>query len=891
MNDKDAPDPGRARTLDEFVVQLRALKVWAGNPSISEITRRIHQGWRAAGRPAGELPARATVGYCMRTGRSRPNPDLLLAVVAALVGGDPATVHTWRQALRVVMGEADATGYVTATDRLPDDVAGFTGRVDILDRAAAALADGSVCVVEGMAGIGKTALAVRLAHRLLADSAAERVLFVNLRGFDSQHRPADPAAVLESFLRLLGIAGERIPHSLERRAAAFRRALAGTGTLVVLDNASGTAQVAPLLPGLPSCPVLVTSRTSLRSLPEACRVPLPVLRPDESMALLGQAAGTARIDADPHTAGRIADLLGHLPLALTVIGAHVREHLDWPLTDYPLALTALAMEGGVRAALTLSDRGLTPPARRLLRLLALHPGPDIDLFAAAALAGQDAGTTEEQLTALTVASLLTQEVPGRHTFHDLTHAYALERAHLDHSATHTRQALTRLFDYYTDATEAACHRSDGASEAEHWLDAELPNLLATAAHGHPRHTLHLSVALRRHLRGRARHDQARSLHEHALTVACATANPAAELDALVGLGHVHYLQGRHEQATDCYERALRIARATSDRTGQREAIYGLGHVHGIQGRHEQAVDCLQQALDIARAIDDGIGQHDALAGLGHISYLQGMYQRADDCFEEALRVARATSNRRGEQNALYGLGFVNWALGDQGKAAERFEQVLRLARTTGDPAGNPTGEIYALRGLGFVHWAQGRAEQAGECYRRALHIARASGNHHGELYALAGLGNVQCMRGHHQQAIGHYRHALRIGVETGDRNGQVEANLGLAHCQHSRDRHHDAITAYRAALDLASGLGQPRDAARAHDGLAHVNRALGDHDQANHHWRAALTLLATRGTEHTEDPRVSVATIHAHLTAKACPANCVMNSLPSAGTFAVSKTG
>lgn len=890
-----APDPAQARTLDEFALQLRSLKVWAGNPSITVITQRIHRAWRAAGRPRGEWPARATVGYCFRTGRVRPNPDLMLAVVAALLDGDPGALAAWRASLRAVLGDAEAAGWVSASDRLPDDVADFTGRVGVLRHvlhdltaAPAGSGDRPICVIEGMAGIGKTAFAVHLAHRMMAADLADHTLFVNLHGVDPRHPPASPVAVLESFLRVLGVPGEQIPHTLDGRAALYRRRLATTRTLVMLDNAAGADQVVALLPGSPRCPVLVTSRTALPDVAGARHLRLPVFARAEATHLLRRAAGADRVSAAPDTAGHIVDLLGYLPFAVSVIGRHLKDHPDWALPDYPPALAALALEGGVRAALALSDSTRPAPARRLLRLLALHPGTDIDAAAAAELSDQDIEATRRHLASLTTANLLHERVPGRYALHDLTHAYAAERAGLDLPGSHTRAALSRLFDHYAGTAEAAAgiaypYEATGggpggsgafgeARQAEQWLDAELDNLLATATHaadnGWPEHTLRLSATLHRHLRTRARHDHAGSLHRCALATARATGNSSGELVALIGLGHIHYLQGQHRRAAECFTTARRLAGETGHRTGEREALLGLGHIHGIQGRPDQAVGCFERALRVARAAGHPTGEHDALYGLGHIHYLQSRYAMAAECFTGALLVAQSVDHRTGEQNALYGLGFVHEMLGRYREAADLFRQMLQVARMTGSPAGSPTGELYALRGLGYVHYAQGQYQDAVRHCRRALGIAQATGNRHGEQRALVDLGNIRVAQRRYRRGASHHRNALRIAGETGDPNGEFEAHLGLGRCHRATGQHHDALAAHRTALHLASTLGQPRDQARAHDGLAHTHEVLGNHVEAHRHWRTALHLLTTAGTSHTEDPQVTTAAIRTHLAGR-----------------------
>lgn len=442
-------DPGKARTMDEFIGELRLLKAWAGGPSITEITRRVHQDWRRAGRPRTEWPARSTIGNCFLPGRRRPNPDLLLAVVRALVGGDEATVALWRQALRTVLGEAEAAARVRACDRLPAGPSPLLGRTRAASAVAAALTaarrPGAV-VLEGTAGVGKTSLALHVARRIAArSSTGAPVLFARLRGSAPTGPAADPAAVLETFLRLLGVTGDRIPHGVTARAALYRQLLRGTSALVVLDDAADAEQVRPLLPGDPACRTLVTSRRVMRALPGATRLTVEPLAPDDSVALLRRTAGAEPRATDTAAFRRIAADLGHLPLALTLIGRHMRQHTGWTLADYHSeTVVPLALEEGVRAAIAASDAQTPPDSRKLLRLLALHPLDRMDTARAVALAGECGQAVRRHLDALCAAHLLTETGPGRFRMPALVRAYAEERVGLDVPATSIRQALCRV---------------------------------------------------------------------------------------------------------------------------------------------------------------------------------------------------------------------------------------------------------------------------------------------------------------------------------------------------------------------------------------------------------------------------------------------------------------
>ena len=252
----------------------------------------------------------------------------------------------------------------------------------------------AISALEGVAGVGKTRLAVHAGHLLLRERAVERVLFVNLRGFhpDRSQPPADPAAVLDGFLRLVGVPGQQIPHEPAARAAAYRDRLTGTRTLVVLDNAAGADQVRPLLPGVPGCPTLVTSRRSLTDLRPATRLAVDAFAPEEALSFLSGAVPDVPAGPDPEAVARIARRCGYLPQALSLISGHIRGTAEWTLTDHADRLDERhrerRLDTAVELALSLSYQDLAAP-QRLLRLAALHPGQDFDGYAAATLADTD----------------------------------------------------------------------------------------------------------------------------------------------------------------------------------------------------------------------------------------------------------------------------------------------------------------------------------------------------------------------------------------------------------------------------------------------------------------------------------------------------------------------
>jgi tetratricopeptide (TPR) repeat protein len=793
------PDPGHAGTLDDLVERLRLLKVWAGDPSYEWIKDRVNAAWAAAGRPAGEAAGKTTIVACFRPGRRRLNTDLVIAVVQAL-HPDVGYVTQWRQALRVIGGQARAAAQVRVQDRLPQGLAGFTGRTAELDRLRHALRHGQhngsavvISAIAGMAGIGKTQLAIHAGHLLTRERRFDRVLFVNLRGFhvDPAQPPADPVAVLDGFLRLLGVPGQQIPHDLPARAAAYRNRLAGTRTLVVLDNAADAEQVRPLLPETSGCLALVTSRRSLTDLHPAVHLTVDVFAPEEALAFLAQAASGVPVGPDPNAAARIAHRCGYLPLALGLVAGHIRATPGWTLTEHADRLDerhhGRRLDTGVELALDLSYRHLPTDRQRLLRLAALHPGQDLDAHAAAALADTDLPTAHAHLDHLRRDHLLQQAAPGRHTFHDLIRAYATGRANDEDPPSARRAALTRLFDHYlaTAATAmdilhpAEAHRRPripppgthtpaltDRDTAHAWLDTERPALVAvvahTATHGWPSHTTRLSTILYRYLAG-GRHADALTVHEHAHHAAHHTGDRTGQAHALDHLGATYLQLGRPGPAANRFRAALRLFRQAGDPVGEAHALLGLGIVETQLGRYGPATDHLQHALILYAQASDRTGEASALVNLGNIAARLTHHRTAADHFEQALVLFRQAGDRTGEARTLANLGVTHTHLGWSEPAADHLEQALALCRKARDR----TGEAGALNGLGEAAHTAGRPADALTHHTAAHTIATDIGGLHQQARAHTGLGHAHHTLNNPTLARHHYQHALTLYTHLG----------------------------------------------------------------------------------------------------------------------------
>jgi DNA-binding SARP family transcriptional activator len=352
-----------------------------------------------------------------------------------------------------------AAPVVVPPAQLPAHDPNFVGRRAHLTRLDELLAvvtqrDGPVvCTVTGSAGVGKTALALHWSRRV-RDHFPDGQLYVDLRGFDQLAPPAPPADVLGDFLTALGVAPHAVPAGLAARAALYRTVSSGRRLLVVLDNASDTEQVRPLLPGAAGCFVVVTSRHALTGLVAggAHRVPVDVMPVDEAAALVAQRVGPRRRAREPFAVDRIVERCGRLPLALTIVAARAAGNPRLSLTGLAAELSDSrrgldALNGGdtgsdVRAAFSWSYRRLDPESGRMFRLLGLSPGTDITVAAAGSLAGIPPARARVLLSSLARVHLLAEHRPGRYVMHDLLRRYAGELA-TDLDSGHGRTAAIR----------------------------------------------------------------------------------------------------------------------------------------------------------------------------------------------------------------------------------------------------------------------------------------------------------------------------------------------------------------------------------------------------------------------------------------------------------------
>ena len=683
---------------------------------------------------------------------------------------------------------------------LPYDTPDFAGRSAELGQLTRSQPSGvmTISAIDGMAGIGKTALAIHAAHQL-AGCFPGGQLFVDLQAHTAGQAPLEAGAALGILLRQLGVPAESIPASAADRAAQWRAELADRRVVVVLDNAAGTHQVRPLLPGSSGSLILITSRRRLTGLDGVQALSVDPLPAVDALGLFTRITGD-RARAEPAAVLDVLELCGFLPLAVRIAAARLVHRPQWTveylagrLRDQGRRLAELTTsERSVATAFRLSYQYLDPGQQRMFGLLGLHPGRHIEAHAAAALADVPPETAEALLEDLLDAHVLLQHEPGRYTFHDLLRDHARTTVQAGETGAARDEALTRLLDHYLSTASAAVDllypysthlrpRSwepqtstmpfggADAAAAAGWLDAERANLIAAGIHAAetswPAHAVSLAATLHRYLDDHGLHADALALHTQALHATRRIGDKPAEVHALLNLSVIHWRQGSYDRSAGFSRQALELSRQTGERLGEARAWYRLGAGHLRQRDYDRALDCYQHSLELNRQLGEQLGEANVLGNLGLVYERLGRYEQAHAHHRQAL---------------------------------DRYRQL-----------GTKGGQATTLGNLGLVYRRQGHYEQARAYHQQALDLFRELGYQRDQAEALNGLGEAAQATGDPAQAVADHDAALALARAAANRPEQARALNGLAHAH--RDLGHLGLARDLAtqALDLYTGLGVP----------------------------------------------------------------------------------
>jgi DNA-binding SARP family transcriptional activator len=691
--------------------------------------------------------------------------------------------------------------------QLPAAVPDFTGRASFVAELSEVLAsaseeDGSrvmaVSALAGIGGVGKTTLAVHVAHRARGAFPGGQ-LYVDLQGAGG--RAAEPETVLGSFLRALGVQDSAVPESLAERAALYRSLLDGRRVLVLLDNARDAAQVRPLLPGTAGCAALVTSRVRMVDLAGAHLVDLDVMSPDEALALFTKIVGEERVRSERKAALDVVAACGFLPLGIRIAASRLAARRTWTvsvlaakLADERRRLDELqAGDLAVKATFELGYGQLEPAQQRAFRLLGLADGPDVSLAAAAAVLDLPADGAEDVLESLVDTSLLESAAPGRYRYHDLVRLYARACAERDEPSAEREAALSRLLDFYL-ATVAGGYLIErpGDRLVDHLERPAHPGLVFSDRHAAQDWLYSEAVSLLACVRQSARPGPLR----RAVDV----------LWAAVDLAESGANSREYEEVA---ARLRDAARDAGDPRSEARALMALAFVHQISGsKFDTAGQEAAQATVLADTCDDPLTACWGSNISGVVTLYQNRLTDAEAHFTRAAESFRRLGDRPGEASALCNLSRTHLATGRTGSAVALARQGTEMYDAMGHGLKGANGR-YAL---GLALTSSGRLAEATECLQRALRVFRDSRQRLWEGMTLFRLAELDLTARRPAPAAVNAETALTLlrGIGGEWRRGNVLTVLGRA--LHAMDQLDRAQVCWREALGIFDTLGAPEAA-------------------------------------------------------------------------------
>ncbi|SMC92907.1 ATP-binding protein [Kibdelosporangium aridum] len=697
-------------------------------------------------------------------------------------GDKPPTTELARRCDQVLEASGQLIALATSEGlprlaQLPAAAATFVGREHQLSQLDLALSGDMTgtpwtVAIDGPPGVGKTALALRLAHQV-KDRFPDGQLYVDLHGYSPDGQPSRPDVVLEEFLVALGTSAAAIPSSTSQRAALYRSLLDGSRILLVLDNARDSRQIEHLLPGSAGCGVIVTSRMRLGGLPirQDQRITLGPLSEEESILLLRTVIGTSRTDDEPEATAGLARRCGHLPLALRIAAERVATHPHHSVDELADELGAeeerldvLSTDDdsvAVRTVFSWSYRDLSGEAARMFRLIGLHRGPHLSVHAAAAMADIPVPHARRLLDRLVGVHLVQGLGGGRYRCHDLLRVYAAERALEEEPLEARNLAVQRVLHWYLQTCFEANHvlspqRFDpplepcpfslptltfgSYDEALAWCEAEMPNLIAA-----PRLALEYG-------------------------------EDAIAWKIPVGSFNFVFLRKRWSPWISAHELGIAGARRLGDRFGEAWTLNNVAHGFRELRRFKDAKEHLAEALEIRKQINDQVGLAWTLTAIGFVDCDQNEFAAAADSLFEALRIrseverehagneALLTANKQGQGIARASLGTALRELGRYDEALDELTQALDIFREIADKH----GEGYTLVKLGDLYARLRKPEDALANFEQALATRREIGDRWGEAETLHSRGRLLLDTGEAEAARESWHDALAIFTDLDD---------------------------------------------------------------------------------------------------------------------------
>jgi DNA-binding SARP family transcriptional activator/tetratricopeptide (TPR) repeat protein len=800
----------------------------------------------------------------------------LEAIHQRILRGEPAVTPS--------NGQYESAGPAPDTlDRDPQHLIGRDEELrELLATVAESLETGKHAVIyalDGMAGIGKTALAVRAAHRLRVHCSGGS-LQVDLRSYHPHQPPLEPREALIQLLEAvstpsaqLGAAG-----SVDALAALWRRRSSGRQLLLLLDDVLDAEQIRPLLPTAPGSIVLVTSRRRLSGLVDAQQRTVPLLGDASTSALLTRITGRD-FTAQRENMTRFSSHCGGLPLAVAVAAAHLRTRPAWNLGDLVERLTTATAAVGddnltapVRAALAMSYRALSATHRILLRRLAAHPGQDVGLHAAAVMAAMPRGEADLALDVLIEHHLVMETARHRYRLHDLVRAFALLQVKHEGDTVPTDDSVHCVLEFYL-ATAARAENIlrpyrrvldtaavspttetvalDTREVAQAWLDSESANLTAGAAYAHKRglhrHASLLPYFLAQHLDRHGHWQQAVDILRTALDAEAVKRGdaPGSPVTAqlMTDLAAAHIRTSDPDEASTCAAGALEIWRSCGDERGQADALIELGRAHWYARRPADAANAYEGAVDLCRRIGDQRGHVVAGYHLGIVQFELGHHDAAFAQARQSLKSARLQRDSTLQCDVMAALGEMYRLTGQDEQALDYFGQARVLADRQGDPH---TIAVLASN-MGAIQDRIGDHDAALASFDTALRIFRSLGDRRNEIDAMVYLARALTRVHAYEAAFARLTQAVLLAEHIQDplRHAQIHLETGRLH--QAQSCFSKAADSYRSSLIYAQEAASPLDQAHAHRALGDALSSLKDHSAAEEHWNEARDIYRRLG--------------------------------------------
>jgi tetratricopeptide (TPR) repeat protein len=764
---------------------------------------------------------------------------------------------------------------------MPPSSAGFVGREEEVQALTREEQPSSrqVKIIEGMPGVGKTALAVHVARKL-AERYPDGHLYLKFHTHEAGQVPLDAAEALRSLLAMVGVPVTPMPRSLHELTALWQHELQHRRWVIILDDVPDLDAIAPVLPETGSCLTLVTTRRRMADLPGSSVLSLDVLPPPDAIKLFTQIIGLEKAD-DPAAVAKAVRLCGYLPLAIGLTASRLRDGGLTTVSEFVgdvMELSAIpdgigAANRQLMSAFELSYQSLGGDQQKVFRHLGMSPCPDFTVYTAAAVAGIPVSEAENALAALLDRHLVERAAPRRFRFHDLIRAFAAFIVQRDGTDRERRHAERGLLDYYLyvldradrslypyrkrKAVQAARRVAvppimDSSGKAQEWLESEWRNILRLAEyaimHDWQRRGADLAHVLAEFMQARGCWGEAIGLHASTVQ-ACRDIDDSARFArAALDLSLVARHTGQHDVALQHAEQALATYRSLADHSGEAAVLDRIGTIYDHFGRSREALAYYREARRIYHEIGNRSGQAETNAHMGISHMYLSRFPQAAEHLRNSLRLFRSIGSERGEAKVLLNLGVVQERLGHRSRALQSYGRALDIY----SKMGFRQSQAILNQNIGNIYQYRGRYEAALTAYRTALMTYRSTGDLRQQAAAFHDIGETYYCMGRHDESLVHYEKAKSIAEHIGDYRVMLVTLHGIADTECALGRYDAARQNYDNALRLARELGDLHEEGKILAGIAEsLFRTKGSY-AARIYWQQALEILRDLGVPETK---------------------------------------